>query len=96
MPYYSVLLEGSGLGAPDPFEPTGVTGFFTTRAVWAISSDSASTKAIEMVMSDWAKEPYSSQPNAHRLQVVVNDVAELPFIRGLLHANKGYAFFAGE
>lgn len=96
MPFFSVLLEGTGLGCSSSNEELPVAGFFTTRVVWARSRDEAERRATEEVVQEWSVEPYVSHPGAKSLSLAVSECDEVGFMRGLVNRPSGFTFFAAE
>ena len=93
MTFYSVLIEGNGLGVGSSAEEPDITGFFTTRVVWAKSPERARHSAVELLMQEWSAEPYVSQPGAKSLSLIVSECHPVGFARGLFDRSCGFTFF---
>ena len=96
MPFFSVLIEGNGLGDGPTEEAAPIAGFFATRVVWAKSSEIAERIAIEGVAREWRVEPYASQPGAQKLSLASSECQRMGLLRGLFERPAGFTFFSAE
>ena len=96
MPFFSVLIEGNGLGGGPSEEAAPIAGFFATRVVWAKSPQIAERIAIEGVAREWSIEPYASQPGAQELSLASSECQPVGLLRGLVERPAGFTFFSAE
>ena len=93
MPYFRVLLEGTGIDIPSENNDPPIVGFFTTRIVEASTGAEAESKVKEMILSDWSLGKYA-EANIGRLPILsINSVEDSDFFESLRFKNKGYIFY---
>jgi len=95
MPFFKVVLSGTGIllpcdGAADP-----VIGFFTTRTVRARNSGEAQVLAKEIVLSEWRAGGTYAAANGGSVPALTTDrISSLGFLRGFFgHKEMGYSFY---
>jgi hypothetical protein len=96
MPFFQVLVEGTGLSIPGDPETPPIVGFFASRVVWATSKLKAEEIALRSVRQLWATGSYASQPSAGSLVLAVSESSPSTFLKWLRAPNKGHAFFPAE
>ena len=53
MPFFRVMLSGTGISIPSEDGSAPVVGFYTTRDVYASNVEQATTKATDLVLKHW-------------------------------------------
>jgi hypothetical protein len=96
MAFYRVLVEGSNLRIPGNGSSPGIVGFYTTRVVYAATSLTAESKALESVRREWQKPEYSTQPGSQSLDLAVSEVGPATVLRWFSAPNRGFTFFSDE
>lgn len=95
MPYFKIMLSGSGISYPFVDGSDPVTGFFTTHVVQAPDLEQAQVAALERVLSEWQPGGRYAAGNAGALPTLVREECwSLPCLRGLFgRKHGGYTFF---
>ena len=95
MPYFQVLLAGSGLSYAFEDEEDAVVGFFTTRIVRAKTLADAQHLAKELVLTEWrAGGKYAVCNRGGVPSLVVEESFPIGFLRGIFGRSRmGYAFY---
>ena len=94
MPYFKVLVEGSGFQIPGPSGEPSIVGFFVSRIVRANQTTEASALALRNVLAEWSAgycSHYNVSPN-----VTVSEVKRVGFLSGVLAKQTGYSFHQGQ
>ena len=95
MPYFRVLLHGSGISMPTE-GGAPVIGFYTTRHVKASSHEAASEKAKDVVLRDWKDGVYAQANHGEMPELTIESVDKIRFIDALRSPNAGYTFYAPD
>jgi hypothetical protein len=95
MPFFKVMLAGTGIslrceGAGDP-----AIGFYTTRVVKARDPEQAQLVAKELVLSEWQTGGEYAAANSGSLPLLTaNSVFSVGFLRGVFGRRPaGYSFY---
>lgn len=84
MPFYRVMIEGTGFSHPDHFEGRPY-GFFTTCYVQAVSARVAEIKAVAKVRAEYVRKSgmpnLDPMPQLHREEVAKINAMPLPRLR---------------
>lgn len=98
MPYFSVLIEGSGIDVPIADPDTAAAGFFASRVVFAENAAQAGRRAVEVIAADWEPQTDHGRVNrGARPTLVVDSTRALSWWRGFLRRNRrGYTFFPAD
>ncbi|AVP96802.1 hypothetical protein C7S18_06125 [Ahniella affigens] len=91
MPYYRVLVEGTGISVV--MAERTLVGFFATRAVRARSPEEAIEKVRAMVTADWTSGRYASWNKGVAPAIHVEDVWRSPWYQNVLSKNDGHTFY---
>jgi len=93
MPYFSVLVEGSGFKIPSSSGQPLVTGFAVSRVVRAREASAASALALSVVAAEW------NSGHLSRFKVTpaitASDVNRMTLLSGLFSRPAGYVFYPG-
>jgi hypothetical protein len=92
MPYFRVLLEGSGINIP--VGAGRAKGFFVTRFVRAASAAQAGTLAADVAAAEWSNGRLRTHGATPR--IVVSQVERVGFLTGIFALQQGYAFHPSE
>jgi hypothetical protein len=92
MPYFRVLLEGSGINIP--VGAGRAKGFFVTRFVRAASAAQACTLAAGAAVAEWSNGRLRS--HGATPHIVVSQVERVGFLTGFFARQQGYAFHPGK
>jgi len=90
MPYFSVLVEGSGFKIPGASGESPVVGFVVSRVVRAREASAASALALSSAVTEW-----SSGRFAHfnvSPAVAASEVNRIGFLSGIFSKPQGYTF----
>lgn len=98
MPYFQVLLSGSGISLPFEGATEPVIGFFTTRFVRAIDLSHAGELAKEVVLAEWSTEGIYSASNQGAIpSLTVENAIAIGTLTGILKRNAGgYTFYCSD
>jgi hypothetical protein len=96
MPYFRVLLHGTGISVP-PADGEGapIEGFYTTRAVTAADSDAAARVAADLVRAEWTTGSYASANQGAVPTLSPDQVFEVSFLSRWFNRPRGYTFYEG-
>ena len=93
MPFFRVVLHGTGIQIPDPDGEAPSIGFYVTRSVRAESADAAGRLASDMVLRDW-RSSYAPFNEAGPPVLTVDSVYASSLLKHLRFKNKGgHAFY---
>ena len=94
MPYFRVVLEGTGIDVPC-LEAGGapMVGFFTTRLVKAGTVEEAEEKAKKMVLLDWTVGEYASANQGGKPALRVEAIYSASWWQWLIFKNTGHSFY---
>jgi hypothetical protein len=96
MPFFRVVLHGTGINFRIEGGSRTCIGFYTSRAVRAGSAEEAVEKAKGSVLAVWATEEYV-RANAGGLPVLSTEkVEEVSFWQARKIPNKGHTFYAED
>ena len=94
MPFYRVLVQGRNLRIPGEGGAPGITGFFTSRVVYAGTRSQAESKALGSVQTTWRQSQYLKQPGAEALALAVSDIHESGWLQWLRSPRSGHTFYS--
>jgi len=96
MPFFRVVLHGTGINFRIEGGSKPCIGFYTSRAVRAGSAEEAVEKAKKSVLAVWATEEYV-RANAGDVPLLSTDrVEKVSFWQARRIPNSGHAFYAQE
>jgi hypothetical protein len=93
MAFYRVMLNGTGILIPEIDSGKSIVGFYTTRAVMAVSVEKAIERAKALVNSEWLSARYQKTNKGDHPILTVDDVFTEHFFGFLTFHNKGYSFY---
>ena len=94
MPFFRVILHGTGIRIPDSEGDAPSVGFYVTRSVRAESAEAAGRRACEMVFRDWTSESYAPFNEGEPPLLTVDSVYGSSLLEHLRFKNKGgHAFY---
>ena len=97
MPFFRVIIQGTGIHIPDPDGEEPSKGFYVTRSVRAESAEAAGRRACEMVCRDWTSERYVSFNEGEPPILTVDSIYASNLLEHLRFKNKGgHAFYAAD
>jgi hypothetical protein len=96
MPYFRVLLHGTGILLPS-VEGHGapIEGFYATRAVTAVNADAAVRLASDLIRAEWTAGSYAPANQGAVPTLSAEQVFEVGFIDRWCNRPKGYTFYEG-
>jgi len=96
MPFFRVVLHGTGIKFTMDGSTKPCIGFYTSRGVRTGSAEEAVEKAKKSVMAVWATEEYV-RANAGSLPLLSTDkVEQVSFWQARKIPNAGHTFYAEE
>ncbi len=98
MPFFRVMLAGSGISYPCTDGSLPAIGFLTTRDVRASSLQEAERKAKELVLVEWRSGgKYFSANQGACPSITVEESFQLTYLRGIFARKpSGYSFYTHE
>jgi hypothetical protein len=97
VPFFRVILHGTGIQIPDADGEPPSVGFYVTRSVRAASAQAAGKRACEMVFRDWTSERYAPFNHGEPPVLTVDSVYASNLLEHLRFRNKGgHAFYPSE
>ena len=96
MPYFRVLIHGTGIRFAMEGSHKPLIGFYTSRAVRAATTEQAIERAKASVLAVWKTQEYV-RANAGTLpKLDATEVERISFWRSLKIPNAGHALYADE
>lgn len=97
MPYFKVLLSGSGIDLPFDDDDAAI-GFFTTRLVRAADLASAEALARDLVRSEWCPDGTYAQANRGAVPALsIEQSSAVGWLEGVFGRKpSGYTFYRHE
>lgn len=98
MPFFRVMLSGTGISIPLEDASDPVIGFFTTRDVFAQNADQAEAKAVELVLKHWTPGGSYAAANQGAIPTLTLDkLWRVSYLYGLFGRKpSGYSFYSHE
>lgn len=96
MPYFCVILHGTGILLESEDASPPIIGFYTTRTVSAVSAEEAVEKARRAVRALWASGEYHALNKGALPVLTVDTVKQVSLWQFLRSPNKGHTFYAIE
>jgi hypothetical protein len=96
MPYFKVMLHGTGIYIQTEKPLETIIGFYTTRLVRAKTDADAITKAKANVETEWVSGKYSKSNNGIAPQLSVESVFRSGLFEWLRFNNSGHSFYLSE
>ena len=98
MPYFQIMLSGSGISVPVEGGRDLATGFFTTRFVKADNGLKAQELAKELVLSEWRQDGCYATVNRGAVPLLVIEHAfHVGMLTGILRRKvNGYSFYLND
>ena len=96
MPFYRVMLNGTGIRVPGQAPASEIVGFYTTRLVHAPSEAEAARKARKKVTELWSSGEYA-QSNAGAPPTLSTEwVRRTSFLDLFLFKGTGHTFYGAD
>lgn len=96
MPYYRVMLHGTGIRVPRAEPGQDLIGFYTTRVVHAPTEDDAADKVFKMVDAQWARGKYADSNHGPRPILSMEWVRRTVFLDLFRYRATGFIFYWKE
>lgn len=93
MPYYRVMLHGTGIRVPSQESGEDLIGFYTTRLVRAASEAEAERNARRNVETQWTTGEYAATNLGARPELSTEWVRQTSFLDLFFFKSKGHAFY---
>ena len=90
MPYFSVLVEGSGFNIPGTFGEPPIVGFAVSRVVRARGASAASELVLSSVIAEWSSGRFSHFKVTP--VVATSEVNRVGLLSGIFSKPQGYIF----
>ena len=96
MPYFRVLLHGTGIVVPlADGDGAPIEGFYTTRAVTAADADAAVRLASDLIRAEWTTGSYAPANRGAVPTLSPDKVFEVSFFSRWFNRPGGYTFYEG-
>ena len=97
MPYFRVMLHGTGIEVPsaEGGEPP-IVGFYTSRNVTALDEDVAVRAAADLVKAEWVGGDYAHANRGSVPELVPESVKRIGIYARWLTRTAGYTFYADD
>ncbi len=96
MPFFRVILHGSGIKFQIEGESRPIVGFYCTRQIKAPTVDDAVLKAKEMVLHEWSTPEYTAANKGTLPILDVDSVEKVDLFSSLTFKNSGHTFYPEE
>ena len=96
MPYYRVMLNGTGIHVPGRDGAADIVGFYTTRLVRASSEAEAERQASGIVLAEWSTGKYGSLNQGARPTLSTEWVKRTSFLDKFVFKATGHMFYGAE
>jgi hypothetical protein len=96
MPYYRVMLHGTGIRLDDPAGQCKAIGFYTTRIVRATNDEDASARATDVVTRQWAEPEYARSNVGSAPRLSIESVMKSSLLERLRFRGTGHTFYRGD
>jgi hypothetical protein len=96
MPYYRVMLHGTGIRVPSQEVGREIIGFYTTRLVLAPTEGEAVTRAHGKVMSQWSSGNYARSNKGQLPELSTQWVERTSFLDLFFFKATGHTFYAAD
>ena len=96
MPFFNVLLHGTGIDMPSADGTPSIIGFYRAQAVHAATPAEASAKAVARVAAEWDSPPYVIHNKGAKPALAVDKVTRISLRDRLRRRNRGYTFYATD
>lgn len=98
MPFFRVMLSGTGISLAIEGSPDAAIGFFTTRDVFASNAEQASKKAIDLVLKHWRPGGRYAAANEGCVPSLTLDKSwRVGYLSGIFGRKpSGYVFYSHE
>jgi hypothetical protein len=96
MPYYRVMLNGTGIRIPGQDGADDIVGFYTTRLVRASSEAEAERQARENVLGEWSVGKYAVSNAGARPTLSTEWIKRTSFFDQFVFKATGHVFYAAE
>lgn len=93
MPFFRVMLHGSGIRIPDEEGTSPIVGFYKTCAVHASGPNDASEKAERLVHAQWTGEPLATANHGQRPTLEMESIEAISFWQWTRISNRGHTFY---
>ncbi|MBE7366208.1 hypothetical protein [Ramlibacter pallidus] len=93
MPYYRVMLHGTGIRVPSEGSGEDIIGFYTTRLVRASSEAEAERNACRNVETQWTTEEYAGRSLDGPPELSTEWVRRTSFLDVFFFKATGHAFY---
>jgi len=96
VPYYRVILHGTGIRFVYGDETRTANGFYTSRGVRAGSAEEAVQKAKASVLATWSTQEYVSANKGGMPQLSSDTVEQVSFWQARKIPKTGHTFYAED
>lgn len=96
MPFFKVMLHGTGISLETDKLVGTIIGFYTTRLVRAKTEGDAKIKAKSDVEAEWASGAYAKSNKGLAPQISVESVVRTGLFQWLRFNNSGHSFYLNE
>jgi hypothetical protein len=97
MPYFSVLVHGTGVEVPS-FEGEGppIVGFYANRVVTARDANEAFVLVSNGIRNEWSVGKYARANRGAVPTVHLDEAFEISFLSRWFRRPRGYTFYTGD
>jgi hypothetical protein len=96
MPFFTVLVHGTGIRIVDSDADRPIAEFYTSRTMWAESEAVAVARACASVRELWARPEYARSNTGSAPAVSAESCKAATFLRWLKAPNRGHTFYSEE
>lgn len=96
MPFFNVLLHGTGIDMPSADGTPSIIGFYRAQAVHAATAAEASAKAMARVAAAWDSPPHAIHNKGSRPALAVEKVSRISLRDRLRRRNGGHSFYSTD
>jgi hypothetical protein len=96
MPFYRVMLNGTGIRMPSKESGEDIIGFYTTRLVRAPTEEEAVQKACSIVKTQWTTESYARSNKGVLPELSLEWVRRTSFLDLFFFKATGHMFYGAD
>jgi len=96
MPFFTVVVHGTGIRIPSSDGGKPIAGFYTSRTTWAKDESSAIANAFASVRRVWAEPKYARSNVGAAPALCADSCKSAGFIQWLRAPNRGHSFYPEE
>jgi hypothetical protein len=94
MPFFTLLIHGEGIRLAGSDDGKPITGFYTSRTVWAVDQCIASAKAVASVRQVWSQPSYARSNSGAFPILSVESCEPADFLKWVRGPNSGHTFYS--